>query len=121
MFCKITRTTTTMPIVEPIKVDTDAEEYDSFRPGAEDLQKDDVQKRLKEIEDARNAALQQKRARPMKPFGSAPAPERGFYNPVFDQEHGCWKSQSKSDYRQVKVWDQSKKVWRSRDSNSELL
>lgn len=110
-----------MPIVEPIKVDTDAEEYDSFRPGAEDLQRDDVQKRLKEIEDARNAALQQKRARPMKPFGSAPAPERGFKNPVFDQEHGCWKSQSKSDYRQVKVWDQSKKVWRSRDSNSELL
>ena len=109
-----------MPIVEPIKVDTDAEEYDNFRPGIEDLQNVDVQKQLKEIESARNAALQQKRARPMKPFGPPPKPEMGFKAPIFDQKHGCWKSQSKSDYRQVKVWDESKKFWRSKDGNIEL-
>ena len=102
-----------MPYVEPVKVDTDAEDYDNFRPGPEDLKKDDVQKRLEEIESTRNAAFRQQRARSTKPSGPAPKPETGFKHPIFDREHGCWKSQSESDPRQIKVWDENKFVWRS--------
>jgi hypothetical protein len=109
-----------MPLVEQIQVDTDDEEYDSFRPDREDLQKDDIQKRLKEIEIARKAAIQKKRSRSAKPPGPAPKPETGFKHPVFDQDHYCWKSQSKTDPKQVKVWDEEKSVWRSRESNSEF-
>jgi len=84
-------------------------EYDNFRPGIEDLQKDDVQRQLKEIESARNAALQQKRGRPTKPFGPAPKPETGLQGAYFrSKSTACWKSQSKGDYRQVKVWMKAK-------------
>lgn len=103
-----------MPIVE--KVEKDDATYNFTRPGPDQLGNERAQKQLKDIESARKAALQQKRTRPTK----APDPEPGFKFPIYDQKHRCWRSQSETNPKDVRVWDEGKRLWRSKDSNSKL-
>lgn len=107
-----------MPIVE--KVEKDDTTYNFTRPGPDQLDNENSRKQLKDIESAREAALKQKRSRQTRHSGPAPAPESGFKPPIYDQKHGCWKTQSQNDPNEVRVWDESKNVWRSKDSNSKL-
>lgn len=102
-----------MPIVPASKAESDDLVYGTIRPSPQDRDTDKIKKQLQDIESDR----QRKRNSSQK----APPHEEGFSSPVFDDEHGCWKIQSSTESKILKIWDEKREIWRERYDKSSMF